>query len=120
MTDLTRDAVIKHDLPRTAVLRPPVQFGVGGPFYQAGIPEIGAIAGPEYLLTVSPNGEMDKFDPALAASQIAFLADLTMAIDPVSAQELRAGDPLLGAPAPKGNIEPSSAVPTPQRCGASA
>ena len=65
---------------------------------------------------MSPNGEMDKFDPALAAKQIAFLADLTIAIDPVSAQELRAGDPLLGAPAPKGNIEPSSAVPKQEPC----
>ena len=117
MFDLTRDAVIRHDLPRTALMRPPVQFGVGGPFYQAGIPEIGAIAGPEYLLTVSPNGEMDKFDARLAATQIAFLADLAAAIDPVPASELRSGDPLLGSPAPKGNIEPSSAVPTPTACG---
>src|SRR3954451_10608799 len=120
MFELTRDAVVKHDLPRTALMRPPLQFGVGGPFYQAGIPEIGAIAGPEYLLTVSPNGEMDKFDPGLAATQIAFLADLTRAIDPVAASELRAGDPTLGGPAPKGNIEPSSAVPRPERCRARA
>ena len=98
-------------------MRPPLQFGVGGPFYQAGIPEIGAIAGPEYLLTVSPNGEMDKFDAALAANQIAFLANLATAIDPVSAQELRSGDPLLGSPAPKGNVEPSDAVATPAPCG---
>ncbi len=117
MFDLTRDAVVKHDLPRTALLRPPVQFGVGGPFYQAGIPEIGAIAGPEYLLTISDSGEMEKFDAHIAARQIAFLADLTVALDGVSAKDLRAGDPLLGAPAPKGNIEPSSAQPKEQRCG---
>jgi hypothetical protein len=90
---------------------------VGGPFYQAGIPEIGAIAGPEYLLTVSANGEMDKFDERLAAKQIAFLADLTVALDPVDAGELRAGDPTLGSPAPKGNIEASSATPRPEACG---
>jgi hypothetical protein len=35
----------------------------------------------------------------------------------VSAKDLRAGDPLLGAPAPKGNIEPSSAQPKQARCG---
>jgi hypothetical protein len=120
MFELTRDAVVRQDLPRTALMRPPLQFGVGGPFYQAGIPEIGAIAGPEYLLTVSPNGEMDKFDPRLAARQIAFLADLARAIDPVDARELRAGDPTLGSPAPKGNIEPSSAVPRRERCSARA
>ena len=117
MFDLTRDAVVKRDLPRTALLRAPAQFGVGGPFFQAGVPEIGAIAGPEYLLTVSGNGEMDKFDPALAAKQIAFLADLATALDPVDAQTLRDGDPTLGSPAPQGNIEPSHAVPKPAQCG---
>jgi hypothetical protein len=111
MFDLTKAAVIKEDLPRTALMRPPAQFGVGGPFYQAGLPEIGAIAGPEYLLTISDNGEMDKFDERLAAKQIAFLADLTLAIDPVSREELRQGDPTLGSPAPKGNVEPSDAAP---------
>jgi hypothetical protein len=116
MFDLTKAAVIRRDLPRTALLRPPVQFGVGGPFYQAGIPEIGAIAGPEYLLTISDDGEMGKFDERLAAKQIAFLADLAVAIDPVSREELRSGDPTLGSPAPKGNVEPSSAVPERAGC----
>jgi hypothetical protein len=117
MFELTRDAVVKHDLPRTALMRPPAQFGVGGPFFQAGIPEIGAIAGPEYLLTISKNGEIDKFDARLAARQIAALADLAKSLESVSAKELRAGDPTLGSPAPKGNIEPSNAVPKPEKCG---
>jgi hypothetical protein len=117
MFELTRDAVVKRDLPRTALLRAPAQFGVGGPFFTAGVPEIGAIAGPEYLLTVSPSGEMDKFDARLAAKQIGFLADLATALDPVDRQQLRDGDPTLGGPAPRGNIEPSSAVPKPEQCG---
>jgi hypothetical protein len=116
MFDLTRDAVVKHKLPRTALLRAPAQFGVGGPFFEAGIPEIGAIAGPEYLLTISDNGEMDKLDARLASKQIAALADLAKSLDGVSAKELRDGDPLLGSPAPKGNIEPSDAVPKPAEC----
>jgi hypothetical protein len=116
MFDLTKASVVKHDLPRTALLRPPGQFGVGGPFYQAGLPEIGAIAGPEYLLTISDDGEMGKFDERIAAKQIAFLADLTLAIDPVDRATLRQGDPLLGSPAPKGNIEPSDAIPKPADC----
>jgi hypothetical protein len=116
MFELTRDAVVKHDLPRTALLRAPAQFGVGGPFFQAGVPEIGAIAGPEYLLTISKNGEMDKLDERLAAKQIAALADLAKSLEHVSAKELRDGDPLLGAPAPKGNVEPSEAVPKRVRC----
>ena len=116
LDELTREAVVAHDLPRTALMRAPIQFGVGGPFYSAGVPEIGAIAGPEYLLTISDNADMDKLDERLAARQIACLADLATRLDKVSAAELRAGDPLLGSPAPKGNIEPSEVQPKPESC----
>ena len=57
MFDTVRDAVVAHDLPRTALLRPPAQFGVGGP----------SLPGPESRdrsdrragtpLTVSANGD---------------------------------------------------------------
>ncbi|MCW2968073.1 MAG: hypothetical protein JWM71_1845, partial [Solirubrobacteraceae bacterium] len=100
MFDLSRDTVVAHDLPRTALMRPPAQFGVGGAFQSAGVPQIGAIAGPEYLLTISDNGEMDKFDETLAARQIAWLADLATRLDGVDAASLRTGDPTLGASAP--------------------
>jgi hypothetical protein len=119
MADTTRDAVVAADLPRTALLRPPAQFGVGGPFQTAGIPQIGAIAGPEYLLTVSDTGDMDKLDEKLAARQIAFLADLATRLEAVPAADLRQGDPTLGGPAPKGNIQPSSTVPKTAQCGPS-
>ena len=82
--EVTRDALVAADLPRTALLRPPVQFGVGGAFQSAGIPQIGAIAGPEYLLTVVPNGDMDKLDERLAAKQIAWLADIAKRIDSIA------------------------------------
>jgi hypothetical protein len=100
--EATRDALIATGdaMARTALLRPPVQFGVGGAFQQAGVPQIGAIAGPEYLLTVRPNGDMDKLDERLAAAQTAWLADILRRIDPVSAEELRAGDPTLGRSGP--------------------
>jgi hypothetical protein len=120
MFDTVRDAVVKHDLPRTALMRPPAQFGVGGPFHQAGIPQIGAIAGPEYLLTISANGELDKLDEALAARQIACIAEIATRLDSVGAADLRAGDPTLGSPAPKGNIEASDAVPKPADCAPAA
>jgi hypothetical protein len=97
MFELTRDTVVAHRLPRTALLRPPVQFGVGGAFQSAGISQTGAIAGPEYLLTISPHGDLDKLDEVLAARQIAWLADLATRLDPVPASELRQGDPMLGA-----------------------
>ena len=117
MFGVTRDAVVAHDLPRTALLRPPAQFGVGGPFQAAGVPQIGALAGPEYLLTVSDTGDMDKLDETLAARQIAWLADLATRLDSVPAADLRQGDPTLGQPSTTGNIEPSSAVPAEQQCG---
>src|SRR4051812_1740893 len=76
-----------------AALRPPpVQFGVGGAFQTAGVPQIGAIAGPEYLLTMKPDGDMEKLDARLAATQTAWVADILHRIDPISAADLRAGD----------------------------
>jgi hypothetical protein len=106
MFELTRDTVVAHRLARTALMRPPAQFGVGSPYQTAGVPQIGAIAGPEYLLTISPNGDLDKLDERLAARQIAWLADLTRRIDRVPASTLRQGDPTLGLSAP-----PAPAVP---------
>ncbi|MCW3063624.1 MAG: hypothetical protein JWN32_796, partial [Solirubrobacterales bacterium] len=97
MFALTRDAVVAHGLPHQALLRPPVQFGVGGPFQSAGVPQIGFLAGPTYLVTISPGGEMDKLDADLAARQVAWLADLVGRIDPIPAAALRQGDPTLGS-----------------------
>jgi hypothetical protein len=96
MFSLARDTVVAHGIPRTMLLRPPVQFGVGGAFQSAGVPQIGAISGPEYLVTVSENGDLDKLDEALAARQIAWLADLAGRIDRLPAAALRGGDPTLG------------------------
>jgi hypothetical protein len=109
--ETVKAATVEHDLPRTALLRPPAQFGVGGPFEQAGIPQIGAIAGPEYLLTISDSGEIEKFDPNLMARQIAWLATIATNLDKVAAASLKAGDPTLGSPSSTGNIEPSNAKP---------
>src|SRR3954447_1842706 len=110
MCEVTRDALIAAALPRPARLRPPVQFGVGGAFQSAGVPQIGAIAGPEYLLTITPNGDMDELDERLAAKQIAWLADIARRIDGITAAELRAGDPTLGSDAPSGDVS------TPREC----
>jgi hypothetical protein len=96
MFDIVKASVIKHNIPRAALLRPPVQFGVGGAFQETGVPQIGAIAGPYYLVTVSPNGDLDKLDETLAAQQIAWVADLATQLDSVPAATLRQGDPTLG------------------------
>jgi hypothetical protein len=110
MFEVTRDALIAADLPRTALLRPPVQFGVGGAFQTAGVPQIGAIAGPEYLLTINSTGDMEKLDEKLASRQIAWLADIARRLEPISAEELRAGDPTLGSNPPSGDVS------TPHEC----
>jgi hypothetical protein len=107
MFELTRDSVIAHGLERTALMRPPAQFGVGSPFQSAGVPQIGALAGPDYLLTISPDGDLDKLDARLAARQIAWIADLATRIDPVPASTLRQGDPTLGLSLPPAPSTPS-------------
>jgi hypothetical protein len=113
--EITRDALIAADIPRTALLRPPVQFGVGGAFQSAGVPQIGAIAGPEYLLPVTPDGDMEKLDEVLAAKQIAWLADIIKRLEAVTAAALREGDPTLGyGSAPTGDES------TPAACGPAA
>jgi hypothetical protein len=88
MSEISQELIPKHDLQRHSLLRPPPQFGVGGAFQDAGIPQAGLIAGPTYLLTVSENGEMDKLDADLAARQIAWAAELTTRADALSAEEL--------------------------------
>jgi hypothetical protein len=113
MFELTRDTVVAHRLPRTALLRPPAQFGVGAAFQSSGVPQIGAIAGPEYLVTVSDNGDLDKLDEHLAARQIAWLADLATRLDRVPAAQLRQGDPTLGA----GSSGSGSTTARQQACG---
>src|SRR6202011_49123 len=113
MFELTRDTVVAHGIPRASLLRPPAQFGVGGAFQTTGVPQIGAIAGPEYLVTISDHGDLDKLDEALAAGQIAWLADLATRIDTVSAAELRQVDPTLGP----NNGGGASKPPNVQACG---
>jgi hypothetical protein len=112
MSDLAQATIVKHDVTRSALLRPPPQFGVGGAFQSAGVPQIGAIAGPTYLVTVSKNGEMDKLDASLAARQIAWVADLATRLDKVSKAELRQGDPTLG-----GGGDASGPKPRTKKCG---
>ena len=94
----TRDAAVANAMPHTAMLHGPAQFGIGGSFQNAGVPQIGAIAGPNCLVAIADNGHMDKFDAGLAARQTRWIADLLRRLDPIPASELRSGDPTLGAP----------------------
>jgi hypothetical protein len=100
MFEATKAALESSGVEHVALLRPPLQFGVGGAFQTAGVPQIGAIAGPVYLLTISENSDMDKLDEALAARQIAWIANLMWGLQDIPKAELRTGDPTLGRQTP--------------------
>jgi hypothetical protein len=60
---LARENYRARLLPRIFDTRwPPAYFGVGAPLHQAGVPSIGYLTGPDYLVTISEDGEMSKFD----------------------------------------------------------
>lgn len=94
--EIARDATIAADLPRTALLRPTVQFGVGGAMQGAGVPQIGFLAGPAYLLNDNATSDMEKLDEKLAARQVAWVADLLRRFDATPFAALATGDPSLG------------------------
>jgi hypothetical protein len=101
-TKLVKKGVRKHNLQRHVVVAAP-GISVGSEFHRVGVPHVGGIAGPTYLLVVSKNGEMDKLDAHLAARQTAFYADLIRGLGRAGAAELRSGDPSLGSePLPTG------------------
>ena len=89
-------ALVASRLQRHALLVPPVQITPGRAFHRLGIPHVAGIAGPTYLLTVSENGEMDKFDADLAAEQISFSADVVRRLETADRSALSRGDPTLG------------------------
>jgi hypothetical protein len=73
-----------------------VQITPGRAFHWLGVPHVSGIAGPTYLLTVSDNGEMDKFDADPAPQQIDFYADVVRRLDTADRAALYSGDPTLG------------------------
>ena len=85
---------------------------VGSVFHEVGVPHVGGIAGPTYLLVVSENGEMDKLDAKLAARETAFYADVIRRLAGADAAELRSGDSTLGT-----KPVPTDDESTPVQCG---
>lgn len=64
-------------------------LGLGGAFYAAGIPQIGHIPVPNYLLAAPPSGYIDKSNPEHMYAQIKLFADVLHTMDNMSAAELR-------------------------------
>lgn len=65
--------------PRGAVALPralPHFFGEGRPLARAGVPTLGFIPLPTYLLSAAPDGHIGKLDPRLMHLQLRFLAAL--------------------------------------------
>ncbi len=98
--EAAKAALIQADLHRHCIMRPPIQITPGHPFHDAGVPHVSGICGPTYLLVVSEDGEMAKFDEELAARQVAFYADVIRRLDALGVDEMRAVDPTLGANPP--------------------
>jgi len=87
------ECIEEREIDKTAILRGPVALGIGGAFFTKGIPAIGYLTGPNYLVQIAANGCMDKLYPDLYARQVAWYADLLTRYDKMSAEELRKGDP---------------------------
>lgn len=95
---LAEPLLSKYKLDRHMLLHGPVEFTVGYFLQSKGIPNVGGIAGPTYLLVISDSGEIEKLDFALASRQIGFYSDMVKAFDRADPNALRSGDPTLGAP----------------------
>ena len=104
--ELARPLLAKHDLDLHALLHGPVMYTVGNWYQQYGLPMVGGIAGPTYLLVISPTGEIEKLNFALASRQIAFYHDIIRGFDTADPAALRTGDPGLGQPVNGGLVPP--------------
>lgn len=95
LRDLTIAGLKKYDLKYHGVQVAP-GITVGSPFHEDGVPHVGCITGPNYLLGINDNGHIDKLDAELAAKQMQMLAELIKAADKVDAATLRGSDSTLG------------------------
>ncbi|HVT34590.1 MAG TPA: hypothetical protein VHE37_03330 [Nevskiaceae bacterium] len=96
--DIAAQAYQASPLSGIALLRPigNTYFGVGAPLHQAGVPSIGYLTGPNYLVTISANGEMDKLDPQRMQQETAWIIDTLHRLETVPAATLKQGVGLPG------------------------
>ncbi len=96
LTNLVKDGFRKFDLRQHGIQAGPGTT-TGAVFHDSGVPHVGIIGGPNYLLGIVKNGHMDKLDTDLATRQTAMIAELLTRIDGLSATVLRSADHTLGA-----------------------
>ncbi|WP_223068616.1 Zn-dependent exopeptidase M28 [Paenibacillus caui] len=80
---------------RTITLKPKGKFyfGEGQPLYEANIPTISLVPGPDYLCAVGDNGHIDKIDPDLMYEQIETFTKVVSVIDHMKSEELGKPEP---------------------------
>lgn len=64
-------------------------FGVGAPLHQAGVPSIGYLTGPNYLVTVSEDDEIRKFDQDRMRDETEWVIDTLHRLETVPRRKLR-------------------------------
>jgi hypothetical protein len=80
-------------LTGVGLLRPilTAYFGVGTPLYLAGVPSIGYLAAPNYLVAIADNGHMDKLDPQRMQLEVQWFIDTLHQLETVPAATLKLG-----------------------------
>lgn len=95
LNDWVKDGFEKFNLREHGIQAGP-GITTGAVFHKSGVPHVGVIGGPNYLLGVVKNGHMDKLDADLACRQTAMIAELIKRADRASLAQLRT-DKSLGA-----------------------
>jgi hypothetical protein len=68
-----------------------------GPATKYGIPSMGLIPVPDYMVTAAPNGEIDKFDLNIMYTEITVLAAIAATLNQLSAEQIAGTAPLPGS-----------------------
>lgn len=96
ISNLVKAGLQKFDLGQHGI-EPGPGTTTGAVFHDTGVPHLGIICGPNYLLGIVENGHMDKLDAELASRQTHMIAELIKKIDSIPKATLRAEDDSLGA-----------------------
>jgi hypothetical protein len=65
-----------------------------GPATQHAVPSMGLIPVPDYMVTASPNGEIDKFDLGIMYSELQVLSAMVQTLNGLSAGQIAGTAPL--------------------------
>lgn len=94
MGKIWEKAVKDRSLTRTVTLRGhnKFEFGESQPLFEAGIPVIGLIQMPEYLMVNNKDREMDKFNVSLMREQVKSLLKAIIMVDKTPKKQLGKSD----------------------------